>query len=83
MFCLKSTTSPTPAADSNPDNALPKVIILSKLVQAILDYWKFNVDVTNKELILNNIKVYRIQESENTIEKEFFSIVGNKSDKVN
>ena len=28
-------------------------IILSKLVQAILDYWKFNVDVTNKELILN------------------------------
>ena len=34
----------------------------------------------NKELILNNIKVYRIHESENTIEKEFFSIVGNKND---
>ncbi len=34
----------------------------------------------NKELILNNIKVYRIHESENTIEKEFFSIAGNKHD---
>ncbi len=34
----------------------------------------------NKELILNNIKVYRIQESENTIEKEFFSIVGKQND---
>ncbi|MBQ6285692.1 MAG: ABC transporter ATP-binding protein [Bacilli bacterium] len=34
----------------------------------------------NKELILNNIKVYRIQESENTIEKEFFSIVGKNND---
>ncbi len=30
----------------------------------------------NKELVLNNIKVYRIHETENTIEKDFFKMVG-------
>ena len=30
----------------------------------------------NKELVLNNIKVYRIHETENTIEKDFFNMVG-------
>ncbi len=36
----------------------------------------------NKELVLNNIKVYRIHETENTIEKDFFNMVG-KNDKSN
>lgn len=34
----------------------------------------------NKELVLNNINVYRISESENTLEKDFFKMVGNKND---
>lgn len=37
----------------------------------------------NKELLLNNIKVYRIHDSENTIEKEFLNIAGEKNDKLN
>ena len=35
----------------------------------------------NKELIFNNINVYRIYESENSLEKEFFDMVNN--DKTN
>lgn len=35
----------------------------------------------NKELIFNNINVYRIQETSNSLEKEFFKMVNN--DKVN
>ena len=34
----------------------------------------------NKELILNNINVYRIYDSTNTIEQDFFNIVGEKND---
>ncbi len=39
------------------------------------------VSKLNKELILNNINVYRIYENKNTLEKEFFKMVNN--DKVN
>ena len=35
----------------------------------------------NKELILNNINVYRIFENKNNLEREFFDIV--KDDKIN
>ena len=35
----------------------------------------------NKELIFNNINVYRIQETNNSLEKEFFNMVNN--DKIN
>ena len=31
----------------------------------------------NQELIFNNIKVFRIYESQNTLEKEFFKMVNN------
>ena len=36
----------------------------------------------NRELILNNINVYRIYENKNNLEKEFFDLVGT-NDKVN
>ncbi len=36
----------------------------------------------NKELILNNINVYRIYENKNNLEREFFDLVGN-DDKTN
>lgn len=38
------------------------------------------ISLINRELILNNVNVYRIYESEKTIEKEFFDMVGKNND---
>lgn len=37
----------------------------------------------NKELVLNNINVYRICEATNTLEKDFFKMIGKENDKIN
>ena len=36
----------------------------------------------NQELIFNNIKVFRIYESQNTLEKEFFKMVNNDKSNI-
>ncbi len=41
------------------------------------------VSLINKELVLNDINVYRISEATNTIEKDFFRMIGKSNDKSN
>lgn len=41
------------------------------------------VSLINKELVLNDINVYRISEATNTIEKDFFRMIGKSNDKTN
>ncbi len=41
------------------------------------------VSLINKELVLNDINVYRISEATNTIEKDFFKMIGKSNDKTN
>lgn len=41
------------------------------------------VSLINKELVLNDINVYRISEATNTIEKDFFRMIGKSNDKAN
>lgn len=41
------------------------------------------VSLINKELVLNDINVYRISEATNTIEKDFFRMIGKYNDKTN
>ena len=37
----------------------------------------------NRELVLNNINVYRISEATNTLENDFFKMIGKSNDKSN
>ena len=41
------------------------------------------VSLINKELVLNNINVYRISEATNTLENDFFKMIGKSNDKSN
>lgn len=41
------------------------------------------VSLINKELVLNDINVYRISEATNTLEKDFFKMIGKSNDKTN
>lgn len=41
------------------------------------------VSLINKELVLNDINVYRISEATNTLEKDFFRMIGKYNDKTN
>lgn len=41
------------------------------------------VSLINKELVLNDINVYRISETTNTLEKDFFRMIGKSNDKTN
>lgn len=41
------------------------------------------ISLINKELVLNNINVYRISESSNTLERDFFKMIGKSNDKSN
>ena len=41
------------------------------------------ISLINKELVLNNINVYRISESSNTLERDFFKMIGKSNDKTN
>lgn len=41
------------------------------------------VSLINKELVLNDINVYRISEAKNTLEKDFFRMIGKSNDKTN
>ena len=41
------------------------------------------ISLINKELVLNDINVYRISETTNTLEKDFFKMIGKYNDKTN
>lgn len=41
------------------------------------------ISLINKELVLNDINVYRISETTNNLEKDFFKMVGKYNDKTN
>lgn len=41
------------------------------------------ISLINKELVLNDINVYRISEATNTLEKDFFRMIGKSNDKTN
>lgn len=41
------------------------------------------ISLINKELVLNNINVYRISETTNNLEKDFFKMIGKYNDKTN
>ena len=41
------------------------------------------ISLINKELVLNDINVYRISETTNNLEKDFFKMIGKYNDKTN
>lgn len=41
------------------------------------------ISLINKELVLNDINVYRISETTNNLEKDFFKMIGKYNDKIN
>ncbi len=65
------------------DYSKAKIILNKYCINEELEVYESDEMISrmNKELIFNNINVYRIYESENSLEKEFFNMVNN--DKTN
>lgn len=65
------------------DYSKAKIILNKYCINDELEFYETDEMISrmNKELIFNNINVYRIYESENSLEKEFFNMVNN--DKTN
>lgn len=65
------------------DFSKAKLILKDYCINDNIEVYETDEDISkiNKELVLNNIKVYRIHESEDTIEKDFFKMV-NKDEKT-
>lgn len=65
------------------DFSKAKLILKDYCINDNIEVYETDEDISkiNKELVLNNIKVYRIHESEDTIEKDFFKMV-NKNEKT-
>lgn len=65
------------------DYSKAKIILNKYCINDELEFYETDEMISrmNKELIFNNINVYRIYESENSLEKEFFDMVNN--DKTN
>lgn len=65
------------------DYSKAKIILNKYCINDELEFYETDEMISrmNKELIFNNINVYRIYENENSLEKEFFDMVNN--DKTN
>lgn len=65
------------------DYSKEKIILNKYCINDELEFYETDEMISrmNKELIFNNINVYRIYENENSLEKEFFDMVNN--DKTN
>ena len=65
------------------DYSKAKLLLKNYCINEELEVYESDETISrlNQELIFNNIKVYRIHESTNTLEKEFFKMVNN--DKTN
>lgn len=65
------------------DYSKAKIILNKYCINDELEFYESDdmISRMNKELIFNNINVYRIYESNNSLEKEFFNMVNN--DKIN
>lgn len=61
------------------DYSKAKILLNDYCINDNLEFYETDEMISriNKELIFNNINVYRIYESENTLEKEFFNMVNN------
>ena len=67
------------------DFSKARLIIKDYCVNENLEVYETDdtVSLINKELVLNNINVYRISEATNTLENDFFKIIGKSNDKSN
>lgn len=67
------------------DFSKARLIIKDYCVNENLEVYETDdmVSLINKELVLNNINVYRISESTNTLENDFFKMIGKSNDKSN
>ena len=67
------------------DFSKARLIIKDYCVNENLEVYETDdmVSLINKELVLNNINVYRISESSNTLEDDFFKMIGKSNDKSN
>jgi ABC-2 type transport system ATP-binding protein len=61
------------------DFSKAKLLLSNYCINEELEVYESDATISrlNRELIFNNINVYRIYEKENTIEKEFFDMVNN------
>lgn len=62
-----------------------KLIMNSYCINEELKVYATDEEISNinKDLIMNNIRVYRITESNSNLEEEFFNIIGEANDKTN
>lgn len=67
------------------DFSKARLIIKDYCVNENLEVYETDdmVSLINKEFVLNNINVYRISESTNTLENDFFKMIGKSNDKSN
>lgn len=67
------------------DFSKARLIIKDYCVNENLEVYETDdtVSLINKELVLNNINVYRISEATNTLENDFFKMIGKSNDKTN
>ena len=67
------------------DFSKARLIIKDYCVNENLEVYETDdmISLINKELVLNNINVYRISESTNTLENDFFKMIGKSNDKSN
>ena len=67
------------------DFSKARLIIKDYCVNENLEVYETDdtVSLINKELVLNNINVYRISEATNTLENDFFKMIGKSNDKSN
>lgn len=67
------------------DFSKARLIIKDYCVNENLEVYETDdtVSLINKELVLNNINVYRISEATNSLENDFFKMIGKSNDKSN
>lgn len=67
------------------DFSKARLIIKDYCVNENLEVYESDDTISkiNKELVLNNINVYRISERANTLENDFFKMIGKSNDKTN
>lgn len=67
------------------DFSKARLIIKDYCVNENLEVYETDdtVSLINKELVINNINVYRISEATNTLENDFFKMIGKSNDKSN
>ena len=64
------------------DYTKAKILLNDYCINESLEVYENDETISkiNKELVLNDIKVYRISENTKTLEEEFFNMIGNNNE---